>query len=66
MRSIELWCAIAHLRISRFRVWYARPALRAVPADHPGMTDAQAAGRDEQERDPAQIDRAQIGCGGRP
>jgi hypothetical protein len=21
MRSIELWCAIAHLRISRFRVW---------------------------------------------
>jgi hypothetical protein len=26
MRSIELWCAIAHLRISRFRVWSFGPS----------------------------------------
>ena len=29
-RSVELWCAIAHLSISRFRVWSF--------ATHPGMT----------------------------
>src|SRR5262249_45835496 len=26
MRSIELWCAIAHQRISRFRVWSFEPS----------------------------------------
>src|SRR5260370_33350979 len=26
MRSIELWCAIAHLRISRFPVWSFGPS----------------------------------------
>src|SRR3954453_20179812 len=26
MRSIELWCAIAHLRSSRFRVWSYGPS----------------------------------------
>src|SRR5579871_3809827 len=26
MRSIELWCAVAHQRISRFRVWSYGPS----------------------------------------
>src|SRR5436309_2775189 len=42
MRSIELWCAIAHLRISRFRVWSFGPSRNdgsaRMPGTRPGMT----------------------------